>query len=207
VAVVDPGVGTERRALAAEAGGHFFVGPDNGLLTAALDSAAGPREVREIALREIDRSRRGTTFDGRDVFAPAAARLATGLPLRDVGPEVHDAVPLPPFRPEASDGSWDVEVVRVDHFGNLVTVVEESFLRERFGERWRDASVRVAGRSVDRIRSGYEDVEPGAALLTIGGSGTLEVSVRGGSAGEILGIRAGSRIRLFAPGPEGGNPE
>jgi len=205
VAVVDPGVGTARRALAARAGGHAFVGPDNGLLTPALEAAGSDLEVREITLREIDRRRRGTTFDGRDVFAPAGARLARGLPLAEVGPEVHDPVALAPFRPEPVDGGWDVEIVRVDRYGNLVTVAEESFLRDALGEDWRGASVRIGDRVVRGIRSGYEEVDPGEGLLAIGGSGTLEVCVRGGSARDEFGAAAGDRLRLRpvpAAGPE-----
>jgi S-adenosylmethionine hydrolase len=199
VAVVDPGVGSGRRALAASAAGHTFVGPDNGLLVAALHSAAGDREIREITLREIDHRRRGTTFDGRDVFAPTGARLATGLRLGEVGPEVHDPIPLLAFDPVPVDDGWDVEIVRVDRFGNLVTVVEESFLRESFGEDWRAVSVLVGDRSVAGIRSSYEDVGAGEALLTIGGSGPLEVSVRGGSARDEFSGAPGGRIRLHRP--------
>lgn len=199
VAVVDPGVGTGRRALAAEAGGHRFVGPDNGVLAAALGSIAADREIREIGLREIDHRRRGTTFDGRDLFAPVGARLATGLALAEVGPEVHDPVQLSPFRPGPAGDGWDVEIVRVDRFGNLVTVAEESFLRETFDEDWRDVSVRIGDRSIAGIRSAYEDVAPGEPLLSIGGSGTLEVSVRSGSAAEALGAVPGGRVRLLPP--------
>jgi S-adenosylmethionine hydrolase len=198
VAVVDPGVGTGRKALAASAAGHLFVAPDNGLLMPALESIPGDRELREVTLREIDHRRRGTTFDGRDLFAPIGARLASGLRLAELGPEVHDPVGMAPFRPVPADDAWDVEIVRVDRFGNLVTVVEEAFLREKFEEDWRAVSVRVGDRRISGVQSGYEDVGPGEPLLTVGGSGTLEVAVRGGSARELLGWE-GSGVRLDAP--------
>lgn len=198
VAVVDPGVGGSRRGLVASSGGHFFVGPDNGLLVPALESAGGA-EIREISVRDPEHVRRGTTFDGRDVFAPIAARLHAGAPLSSLGPEVHDPVPMAPFRPRPVDHGWEVEIVRVDRFGNLVTVADEGFLRRELGEDWRSASVRVGGSSVRGIRLAYGDVPAGQPLLSIGGGGTLEISVRGGSARRLLGVGAGARVRLMAP--------
>ncbi|MFN8179137.1 MAG: SAM-dependent chlorinase/fluorinase [bacterium] len=199
VAVVDPGVGSDRRALAATAGGHFFVGPDNGLLAAALD-AAGSGEIREITTREIEHRRRGTTFDGRDVFAPVAARLVTGFPAAQLGPEVHDPVTLPSFAPRAVEGGgWETEVVRRDRFGNVILAVEEAFLRSTWGEAWRDLGVRVASTSIRGVRLAYEEVEAGEPLVSIGGAGTLEISVRSGSAAKKLGLKAGDRVRLDPP--------
>jgi S-adenosylmethionine hydrolase len=200
VAVVDPGVGGGRRGLAARGAGHFFVGPDNGLLAPALESC-GDAEWREVAVREIDHPRRGTTFDGRDVFAPVAARLAQGEELASVGPEVHDPVSVPPFRPTPREGgTFDLEIVRADRFGNLVTVAEESFLRETFGEAWRDVAVRVGDATIRGVRLGYEEVDRGLALLTIGGAGTLEISVNQGSARKQLRVGPGGRVRLEGPG-------
>ena len=89
--------------------------------------------------------------------------------------------------------------MRVDRFGNRVTVAEESFLRETFDEDWRDVAVRIGDRTIVGIQSAYEDVAPGEPLLSIGGSGTLEVSVRAGSAREALGAAAGDRGRLLRP--------
>jgi len=200
LAVVDPGVGGVRRGLAVAAGGHFFVGPDNGLLAPAWE-AAGVPEIRQIDVREVDLTRRGTTFDGRDVFAPVAGRLATGGALVELGPEVDDPVALPSFRPVLrGPGLWELEVAHVDRFGNLVTVAEESFLREAAGEEWREVGVRIGEESIHGIRLAYDDVDPGAPLLTIGGAGTLEVCVNRGSAKRRFGLGAGSRVTLEVPG-------
>lgn len=196
--VVDPGVGGSRRALAAEAGGHRFVGPDNGVLLAALD-AAGGAAIHEIAVREVDRERRGTTFDGRDRFAPVAGRLAAGEALEQLGPAIDDPVRPGVFAPGPEEGGWSVEVIRVDRFGNLVTVAEERFLRDELGEDWRKARVRVGSTWIEGVQVAYCDVAPGRALLAIGGSGVLEVSVRDGSAAAELGVRAGDRIHLARP--------
>jgi len=196
--VVDPGVGGSRRALAASAGGHVFVGPDNGVLAPALASAGEP-QVREIAVRELDRVRRGTTFDGRDVFAPAAARLARGAELAEFGPEIRDFLAVASFVPEPVPGGWSVEIVRADHFGNLVTTAEEDFLRRELGERWREARVRIGESWIEGIRLSYGEVAEGESLLSIGGSGTLEVSVNRGSARERHGAEPGERVLLAAP--------
>jgi hypothetical protein len=196
LAVVDPGVGGDRRAIAAEAGGHRFVGPDNGLLMPAVN-ALGRAHVREISVREVDRPRRGTTFDGRDRFAPAAARLAAGGRLEEMGPEVHDPVPGAPYAPVRDGEAWTVEIIRADRFGNLVTAAEESFLRRELGEDWRKARVRAAETWIEGVRTAYSDVDPGQPLLSVGGSGVLEISVRDGSAAGALGLRAGDRVRLL----------
>lgn len=199
VAVVDPGVGSERRALAVDAGGHLFVGPDNGLLHPAWE-AAGVVEIREISTRETEHRRRGTTFDGRDVFATVAARLATGLSPAQVGREVHDPVTLPSFTPRAQGaGVWEAEVVRVDRFGNLVTAADESFLREALGEDWRALEVLLGDTRLRGVRLGYEEVPRGEALLTIGGAGTLEVSINQGSARKHFGLKAGDTVRIEVP--------
>ena len=199
VAVVDPGVGSERRALVADAGGHLFVGPDNGVLHPAWEMA-GLSEIREISTRETEHRRRGTTFDGRDVFAPLAARLATGLSVSQVGREVHDPVTLPSFAPRPrGTGVWETEVVRVDRFGNLVTAADETFLREALGEEWRALEVKLEGTWLRGVRLGYEEVPRGEALLTIGGAGALEISVNQGSARKRFGLRAGDVVRIEAP--------
>ena len=202
VVVVDPGVGSGRRGLVVSAGGHLFVGPDNGVLQAAFE--AGSAEIRELAVRELDHVRRGTTFDGRDVFAPAAAGLASGADPATFGPEVTDPVTLPGYRPaRRAGGGFEAEIIRADRFGNLITTVEEGFLRETFGEDWRGASVTVGTTSIAGVRLAYADVGVGELLLSIGGSGTLEVSVHGGSARKHLGAGAGDRILLELPADPG----
>jgi S-adenosylmethionine hydrolase len=204
LAVVDPGVGGRRRPLAARAGGHFFVGPDNGLLAPALQAAGSELEIREISYRELERPRRGTTFDGRDVFAPVAAKVAAGVPLHQVGPEAGGLTQLEPFAPAPREGGWEVEVVRVDRFGNLVTVASEAFLRREFGQRWRDVSVRVGTHEVRGVRIAYEEVPAGDLLLTIGSAETLEVSCNRGCALDVTGCVSGDKVTLRAPAEDGG---
>lgn len=199
VVVVDPGVGTERRGLAASAGGRLFVGPDNGVLMPALEAIGGHTEIRELTHRELGASRRGTTFDGRDVFAPAAALLLRYGRLAELGPHVHDPVEMPSFVPRRAEGGWKTEIIRVDRFGNLVTTMEEAFLRERGGDAWRDVSVRVGDRRLAGLQLGYGDVEPGSLLLSIGGSGTLEISANRGSARRVLNAVPGDPVFVEIP--------
>jgi S-adenosylmethionine hydrolase len=190
-------VGTDKARLAVRAGGAFLVAPDNGLVWPLLEARGGRFEARKL------RVPRGAapTFHGRDVFAPAAARLAAGLPLGECGPEVTDWVTLPGFRPVSREGGHETEIIRVDRFGNLITTLEEGFLRSELGEDWRRLRVRVGSAEIQGVGLSYADVAPGEALATIGGSGTLEISVSAGSARRKLGQKAGDRV-LVLPPPE-----
>ncbi len=197
VAVVDPGVGTERRALAARSHGHTFLAPDNGLLHLILD--LGGAELRVIDAARRAPSARGTTFDGRDLFAPVAARIAQGMRFEDVGPAAIDPIRLEPFHPTRENGSWSAEVVRSDRFGNLVTTARQSFLESTFGPVWRRLRVVAGGREIALVRNAYAAVPRGDLVLTIGSAGTLEIGCNGGSARGVLGVLPGRSIRLLAP--------
>ncbi len=181
LAVVDPGVGSARRAIAVRSHGHFFVGPDNGLFTAVLEGA----EVVELRLPR-DAS---PTFHGRDVFAPVAARLAEGEPFQVLGPTVKDAIcsPLPASRRQGRGGAVEGEVIYVDRFGTLVTNIPGDWIAGARG-------IEVAGRAVGPLRRTFSDVEPGASVAFVGSGGMLEVAVRNGSAGEKLGAGVGAAV-------------
>jgi S-adenosylmethionine hydrolase len=178
VAVVDPGVGSTRSAIAVESDGRFLVGPDNGVLSPAL--LAGTARV--VRLPESPAA--APTFHGRDVFAPAAATLALGDPLSSVGEPHHD--PIVRRTPEAkrlADGRVEGVIITVDRFGNCVTnIVGARVMR-----------VEVAGRMLPMRRT-YADVEPGQAAAIAGSSGLVEIAVRDGNAAVSLGIRRGDRV-------------
>jgi S-adenosylmethionine hydrolase len=178
--VVDPGVGTARRALAASAGGHFFVAPDNGILTPVLDGA----RVMELAVPR-DAS---PTFHGRDVFAPAAARLAAGGRLAELGVTVEDALRLPIPAPRELNGALVGEVVYVDRFGTLITNFPEWMLSG--GDRL------LLGGSAVSVGRTFGDVERGALVAFVGSGGTVEIAVRDGSAARTLGVGVGGEVRL-----------
>ncbi len=192
LAVVDPGVGSTRRALAAVAGGHAFVGPDNGLLAEAL-AGAGPFEV--IELDPVRAGRGGepsATFHGRDLFAPAAARLCAGAPLASLGRPLDPAslAPSPLPAPRREGGALAGEVVLVDRFGNLITNLGADPRAAGAGAR-----VQWAGGELPLSRT-YADAAPGAPLALVNSFGVVEIAVREGSAAAAFGLGRGSRVRL-----------
>ncbi len=177
--VVDPGVGTGRRALAIEADGRFGVGPDNGVFTRVLEVSGS---WSAVALPVPPGA--STTFHGRDVFAPAAARLAAGASLSDLGPTVGDPVILNGGASAAGQGA----VRTVDRFGNLVTDVPAGLLTPT-------SRVEIAGLVVPAAGT-YGDVAPGELAAIAGSDGTVEVAVRDGSAAAALGVGVGARVRV-----------
>lgn len=210
--VVDPGVGTERKALAIEADGRFVVCPDNGAATSVLEEAETWRAV-ELAEVEPPGGTVSATFHGRDLFAPAAAALAQGTPLERLGPRVEAPVRLPPSRPEigsdgGSRGSGGTDprrvrriqgrIVHVDRFGNLVTDVPGKWLEA-------GASVEVVGRTVP-VRRTYGEVEPGELLALVNSDGRLEVAARDASAASILDCGRGSPVVVSLPRASGDPP-
>jgi S-adenosyl-L-methionine hydrolase (adenosine-forming) len=194
VAVVDPGVGTNRRGLAIAAGDQVLVGPDNGLFTPFLTGSAWRAfEVVSEAYRRASVSR---TFHGRDVFAPAAGHLALGVEPARLGPPVTDPVRLrwPGVR---RMGTGVVgEVIHVDGFGNLVTSIPAGAVDD-CGQA---ATVRVGGRTLWLVGT-FGDLAPGAPGALVGSRGRLEVVVREGSAAATLKARRGTPVRLSPGSP------
>ncbi len=199
VAVIDPGVGTARRAIAARLGAQTLVCPDNGLPT-LLERALPPTAAHAITSRDFMRDDVSATFHGRDVFAPAGARLAAGAPLASAGPAVPLAdlvrldVPTPHL--DARGGAAGV-VIHVDRFGNAITNLRATDL-----PALPDAC--VAGGTRVRVVRTYGDVPAGAPLALIGSSGLLEVAVNRGSAAKTLGLRRGDAVSVDAGSRAGG---
>lgn len=186
LAVVDPGVGSGRRALAAEIDGHVFVAPDNGLLSRVLDEARSAR-VLEITPASVARDVVSNTFHGRDLFAPAAAHLAAGVPAGRIGTEINDPVRLPPPRAERTEGGGIIgEVVHVDRFGNLVTSIPAGWMAGRDRVR-----IGVHTMPVTRV---YAQAAPGESIALIGSRGLVEISVRDGSAAALLHAMRGDTV-------------
>ncbi len=185
LAVVDPGVGSARAALAVESDGRFLVGPDNGVLSPAL-LVAGARAVR-LAVG----ARAAPTFHGRDVFAPAAGRLAAGESLDALGePAEECVVRRTPEARRLPDGAIEGCVITVDRFGNAITNLVAGAAVARHG-----GTLSLGGRDVP-VRRVYADVEPGAPVALVGSNGLLEVAVREGSAAARLGVARGARVVL-----------
>jgi len=195
--VVDPGVGTARRALAVSARGQRFVGPDNGLLEWAL--AAADAEVRALTEERYLRRPVSRTFHGRDVFAPVAAQLACGLALDKVGPRVSDPVRLAAAPPRRVDEALVGRVVYVDRFGNALTNLTAERIAAEFprvpDER---LEVDVGTRTIHGLTRSYGDAPMGAIVAIMGSSGRLEIAQVGGDAADRLGLGEGDGVRVAA---------
>ena len=186
--VVDPGVGTSRVALAVRSEDRVLIGPDNGALSPAL-LVAGARAV-SLAVPPAA----APTFHGRDVFAPAAARIAMGAPIDALGPAAES--PMIRRTPEArrlANGAIQGEVITIDRYGNAITnIVAYPATHAREGDA---AFVEVAGRSIPVVRA-YADAQPLAAVALCGSSGLLEIAVREGSAARSLSLVRGTVVTL-----------
>ncbi|MFQ6096370.1 MAG: S-adenosyl-l-methionine hydroxide adenosyltransferase family protein [Armatimonadota bacterium] len=189
IAVVDPGVGSARRPLALRADGHYFAGPDNGLFTMVIDDAREWIAV-ELTKTEYFLPRRGQTFHGRDVFAPVAARIATGARLDDLGQRITDPIRLAVLRPERSEDMVRGHVVYIDAFGNLVTNIRAEDIAGA------ESDVRFEiGRYVVRSVSGsYADAGEGELLAIVGSWGMIEIAANRGSARDRTGARSGDPV-------------
>ena len=185
VAVVDPGVGGSRRAIAVEAGGHFFVGPDNGIFWPIIEKHAESRIINLINenffLKPLSK-----TFHGRDIFAPVAAYLANGKDTSDMGEQIMNPVNLPMKIPEIKKGVLTAEVIRVDRFGNLITNLEQKTLADFL--KGSEPIVQVGNMTIKGVHSCYVDVPKGTPFALWGSSGFLEISVNCGKASESMEI-------------------
>jgi hypothetical protein len=186
--------------------GGIFVGPDNGVFSYVM-ARDGAEAVVALTDPRYHLPRVSHTFHGRDVFAPAAAHLAAGVPIAALGPPVHDPVTFPPPRLEVRPGEIAGQVLHVDHFGNVVTSIGELTWRDDelrldpvFGAgamgdaegaacfRAGEARVILAGREIEGVCRTYAQVEPGEMLALVGSGGHLEIAVREGSAAQRLDV-------------------
>jgi S-adenosylmethionine hydrolase len=194
VAVVDPGVGSARRAMVLRTRGHMFVAPDNGLLTELL-YLEEEWDAVEIANADLFRQPVSSTFHGRDIFAPVGAHLACGYPLEEVGPPLPYPVTVERLLPSASAGALCGEVIWVDRFGNLVTTVREQDLGAFAPrEQWATLRIRLSHACVRGLVQAYHE---GSGLVAlVGSTGRLELSLVQGSAKQHLGAEIGDRVSV-----------
>lgn len=192
VAVVDPGVGSERAAVLVQTPGATFVGPDNGLLEYAA-ARRGIERIIGLTRAEYHLPTVSRTFHGRDVFAPVAAHLANGVAPDSFGAARAALVPLGLPAPRADGTSIAGEVVYVDGYGNLVTNIATADLKS-FSTS--DLSVSIGACASVPLVSTYADVEPDAVLALIGSWGHLEIAVRGGNAAARLAAQVGCPVRV-----------
>jgi S-adenosylmethionine hydrolase len=192
VVVVDPGVGTQRRAILVEAAGQFFVGPDNGVFRFILEEQK--HRVRAISNSKYFLQPVSQTFHGRDVFAPVAAHLAKGVPPARMGKLIENHLRPRSIKPErTARRGWTGTILKVDRFGNVIT----SFLAADFPRALDGAFEMTAGlQTVGRLARHYEQFAPGEVFVIAGSSGYLEISAGQASAAKILGVAAGAPIEL-----------
>jgi S-adenosylmethionine hydrolase len=194
--VVDPGVGSARRGIAAEAGDYRFVAPDNGVLTVVFEEAA-PKRIVELTERRYARATVSRTFEGRDRFAPAAAWLAKGVELSALGrpaTAVHRLdLPRPQIEPDRVAG----EVLRVDRFGNLVTNIDRKTFDKFASADDRGAlEIQIGSHQVGKVVSTYADAAAGELCALFGSSEHLEIAANGSSAATALALGRGAPVYI-----------
>ncbi len=209
VAVVDPGVGTARRPMAAQIGDWFYVGPDNGLITLLLERAQVENwqcqfvvlDKPEFWLAEVSH-----VFHGRDIFAPAAAHLARGTALSALGSPFADPIRLDLPKPVRRGPLMRGEIIHIDHFGNLASNIREEDLGEVLGQKDR-ITVRLGRAQINGLVDTFGERAPGEVVALLGSTGNLIVSVVNGSAASVLGVGVGAGVEVTVPGwLSGGTP-
>ena len=191
LAVVDPEVGSERRPIAVQTVRSTYIGPDNGVLCLALNQDPA-RQAVHLTESSYRLSPVSATFHGRDIFAPAAAHVACGTALDDLGEALplSELVELPIHAPQPqAGGGWRCAILHVDRFGNLIT-------NFRIQSHQRGLKVGVGGRWIEQISRTFADVEPGELLAYAGSSGYLEIAVREGNAADTLSLDAGDTVQI-----------
>lgn len=193
VVVIDPGVGSARRAIVAEAGGHLFVAPDNGVLS-ILYAEQKDHTVRHLTEDRFFRQPVSQTFHGRDIFAPVAGHLAAGVPVAEFGPRIEDYVRLSLEKPiRATAHSWKGTVLKIDRFGNMIT----NFRADEFMNVYQQNFEVIAGlQSIAKVERNYAVAVAGEVFLIEGSSGYFEFAASRASAAEILGCKVGAPVEL-----------
>lgn len=191
--VVDPGVGSARRGIAAEAGDYRFVAPDNGVLSAVFRESP-PRKVVELTERKYARPTVSRTFEGRDRFAPAAGWLAKGITLASLGKGIGDYHRLELAQPEAGAGEIRGQVVRVDRFGNLISNIDRRTFEQLAATG--AITVRAGGHDVARVVGTYAEAPAGEPCALFGSTDHLEIAVNAGDAAAHLGLGRGAALTV-----------
>jgi hypothetical protein len=194
VVVVDPGVGSTRRPLLAEAAGHYFIAPDNGVLSMVFGHQPSKLRVWHITneryfLRPLSR-----TFHGRDVFAPVAAHLASGILPARFGTRIQDYIRLTFDKPkQTAKKTWAGSILKVDRFGNLFTNLHIDHFA---GVKTRPFEMKVGMQTISRLALTFTECEPEEIFVIVGSSGYIEIASNQGSAAKALGCGAGSPVAL-----------
>ena len=198
VVVVDPGVGTHRRPMAAQIGDWFYVGPDNGTITGLLERAEG--EGWQTAFVELKEKKYwlptiSYVFHGRDIFSPVAAHLANGVPLQDLGTPFDNPVRLELPKPQRTDNGWHGEVTHIDHFGNISTNIRVEQLGEAMKQKEKIV-VRLNGHEIRGMVNTFGERPVGELVALIGSTSNLGIAVVNGNAVQRLGTSVGDQVEI-----------
>jgi S-adenosylmethionine hydrolase len=193
LAVVDPGVGGARQAIAVQTADYFFVGPDNGVLSFAL-ARERIKSVRRLENGKFFLQPVSRTFHGRDIFAPVAAHLSRGVSFQKLGPIQKDFVRLPWPESKRTRNGIEGEIGYLDRFGNAITNIPNPDLELRDNRE-----VRAGRKRLGPVRAFYQAVPVGHAVVVPGSSGFLEIAVNGGSAAKRFGLEIGDRVSVGRP--------
>jgi len=199
IVVIDPGVGTSRRPMAAQIGDWFYVGPDNGIITGLLERAQ--QEDWPIQFVELDQSRYwlptiSFVFHGRDIFSPVAACLASGVPLRELGTPFADPVRLQLPQPEETEHGWRGEVIHIDHFGNIGTNIRVEHLGRAMKQK-ENIIVHVNVMKIQGLVNTFGERPVGELIALLGSTGNLAISIVNGSAAQKLGTKVGEAVEVL----------
>jgi S-adenosylmethionine hydrolase len=199
LAVVDPGVGTARKVLAATAGGSFFVAPDNGILS-YVQKGSEDFHAYEVTAEHYFRKPVSRTFHGRDIFAPVAAWVSRDIPLQQLGSELENPVQLAiPAPARVKEGLIQAAILATDHFGNLITNLTPGHLPEFDPSKPLPFRVLAGKKEITSCYNTYAEGQPGELFLIEGSTGFVEISMRGASAAASLGLKSGNPIGIVLP--------
>jgi S-adenosyl-L-methionine hydrolase (adenosine-forming) len=197
VAVVDPGVGSERRAVLIECAHQFFVGPDNGLFSWICEREGG-FSARQLTNEKFFRAPVSVTFHGRDVFAPVAAALSLGVAPEEFGEPLSGIEQLDSLTPKFIENTIEGRIIHIDRFGNCVTnVTAENLCAQGVSSSW---IIKLNGREINSFRRFFSEARNGELFCLKGSAGFLELSARNASAAQLLGITTGDAL-LFISAP------
>lgn len=191
--VVDPGVGTDRDAIALKMADQYFVGPDNGIFS--LLARDNDYKAVRLTKQQYWRNDPSNTFHGRDIFAPVAAHLSQGVALEDLGEPAEDLVSYRWTVPIADKDGLEGMIIHIDNFGNLITNIPEDLLEEVIEEK--NIRIYVGNTILDEIGTTFGEVTEGEPVAYIGSSGMLEVGINKGSAEEMLSVQKGAQISII----------
>lgn len=193
LAVVDPGVGTDRKPVAVEIDGHYFIGPDNGLFSLLNDEQYS---AFEITNKQFYSERQSNTFHGRDIFAPAAAHLSANKDLHAMGKPVDELVSYRWASPITDDEGIQGMVLHIDHYGNLISNITAEQLR--VVQQRGNFKIYVGSAILKKVNTTFADVSDGEPAAIIGSSGMLEVIINKGNASEMLSVQKGAAISVIS---------